>query len=162
MSSRVSPAPSAVKVLRPGGPQPEETGQRDGREHGGLDGETRQRSDAAPDPVLDQPVAAEARGQRDGDPRRAAVVVGEHADGHGRDADGRPLRRRIRSPSTRTPSSTETSGLMKYPSEVSTTCPLFTAQMNTPQLMPSTTAAAASSSAWRGSTTGPPARRGRG
>jgi hypothetical protein len=50
---------------------------------------------------------------------------------------------RSRSPSTETPSSTVNNGLMKYPNEVSTTCPLLTPQMYVPQLNAIRIAAAA-------------------
>lgn len=49
--------------------------------------------------------------------------------------------RRSRSLSSSTPIAMVTSGLMKYPSDASTTWPAFTDQMYTPQLMVITTAA---------------------
>ena len=116
-----------------------EHAERDRRDHCGLDRHTLDRGSTGL--LLRQPVGPERRGQDQRDPRRPAVVDRqcEHRDPG--DAEGGPLPPPSRSDSTMTPSITVNSGVTKYPSEVSTTWPLVTPQMNVPQLNVISTAA---------------------
>ena len=63
--------------------------------------------------LLGQAVRRERERQQQRDPRRPAVVDRQHHHGDGGQPDGDPLQPRSRSPSTTTPISTVTSGLMK-------------------------------------------------
>ncbi|CAL9536761.1 hypothetical protein SUDANB108_04177 [Streptomyces sp. enrichment culture] len=65
---------------------------------------------------------------------------------------------RSRSFSSSTPIAMVTSGLMKYPSEASTTCPEFTAQMYRPQLTVMTVAATVIRPSFRGWRSSSPAQ----
>ena len=65
---------------------------------------------------------------------------------------------RSRSFSSSTPIAMVTSGLMKYPSEASTTCPEFTDQMYRPQLTVMTAAATVISASLRGCRSSSPAQ----